>query len=70
MTVEIWISILRSRRFYGKLTWDVWGHTECHLEAKLEVTIFAYSLERGMSITDEIRILYFSDRASSYNSGK
>lgn len=28
---------------------------ECHLEAKLEVTIFAYSLEKGMSITDEIR---------------
>jgi hypothetical protein len=28
---------------------------ECHLEAKLEVTIFAYSLEKGMSMTDEIR---------------
>jgi hypothetical protein len=29
---------------------------ECHLEAKLEMTIFAYSLEKGMSITDEIRV--------------
>ena len=27
---------------------------ECQLEAKLEVTIFAYSLEKGMSITVEI----------------